>query len=147
MTDTVGKVAVELAAKADNKHTATDQMRESLTEWEQNVMDAAQKGLKFYSSDFFVVVLTKKEALFENIFRNFFFPRKSCPTPEYDQTVYQYIYDADALKYLWTMPDKESVFMYRDNFKEVPEEEKQLMGYALSFLNGDLNLLCRKLKR
>lgn len=147
MTDTVGKKALELVEKADNKHSVVDQTHESLTEYEQNVLETAEKGLKQYNSDFFIVVLTKKEALFNNIYRNFFLHRKSCPTPEYDQTVYQYIYSADALKYLWTVPDRETVLMYRDNRKDVPEEEKQLLGYSLSFLNGDLDRLSRKLNK
>lgn len=147
MTDTVGKKAIELVEKSDNKHSVVDQTQESLTEFEQNVLETAEKGLKQYNSDFFIVVLTKKEKLFDNIFRNFFLHRKSCPTPEYDQTVYHYIYSADALKYLWTVPDRDTVLMYRDNSKDVVEEEKQLLGYSLSFLNGDLDRLSRKLNK
>jgi len=145
MEETVGKIAVDLLAQADDKHTVTDQTRESLTEWEQNVIETAEKGLKEYGSDFFIVVLTKKESLYENIYRNFFFHRRSCPTPEYDQTVYQYIYSADALQYLWTIPDKETVTMYNLNAKDIPQEEHQLRDYSISFINGDLDRLCRKL--
>lgn len=145
--ETVGSVAVELAAQADNKHTAHDQMTENLSDWEKNVLEAAERGLKKYKSDFFIEVLTKKEPLFENIYRNYFIDKRACPTPQYDQTVYQYIYSADALKYLWTVPDKETCTLMRDNALEIPEEEKQLLNYVMLFLNGDLDRLCKKLNK
>lgn len=179
--ETVGQIVTELATKADNKHSVTEQMRESLTEWERNVLEATEAGLKKYNSDFFVVVLTKQETIFgiqscfwdESdpypreeckcrgcdplldefgrpyylVYHNYYLARKSCPTPEYDQTVYQYIYSADALKYLWTIPDKETCLVYRENALFVVEEEKKLLKYILDFFDGSLDRLCRKLNK
>jgi hypothetical protein len=142
---TVGKAALELALKADNKHTAIDQMEENLTDYEKEVIDCAQRGYKAYNADFFVVVLTKKERLFTNIFRNFFLHRKSCPTPEYDQTVYRYIYDADALELVWTIPDKETCMVYVTNALQIAPEEKQLLNYVIAFKDGILDQVARKL--
>lgn len=142
---TVGKVATELEAKADNKHTVIDQMEENLTDYEKEVVECAERGYKVYKSDFFVVVLTKKERLFENIFRNYFLHRKSCPTPEYDQTVYRYIYDADALEVVWTIPDKQTCMVYVNNAVIVAPEEKQLLNYVIAFKDGILDQLARKL--
>lgn len=144
---TVGQAAVELVAKADNKHTVVDQMEESLTDYEANVKDCAARGLKEYNSDFFVVVLAKKERLFHNIYRNFFLHRQSCPTPEFDQTVYHYIYQKDALKYLWTIPDKETCRMYIENAAFIPPQEKLLLQFILDFNDGTLDQLCRKLNK
>lgn len=141
----VGEAAIELAAKADNKHTVVDQMEESLTDYEKNVRDCAERGLKHYNGDFFIVVLTKKERLLENVVRNYFLHRTSCPTPEFDQTVYQYIYKQDALKYLWTIPDKQTCQTYIENAPFIPPTEKKLLQFILDFTDGSLDRLSRKL--
>ena len=144
---TVGETAVDLASKADNKHTVVDQMQENLTDYEKNVRDCAQRGLQEHNSDFFVVVLTKKEKLFPNVFRNFFLHRKSCPTPEYDQTVYHYIHKLDALKYLWTVPDKETCKVYLENAAFIPFDEKKLLQFIMDFADGTLDRLSRTLNK
>lgn len=144
---TVGAAAVELAAQADNKHTVVDQMEENLTDYEKEVIDCAARGLKAYNSDFFVVVLTKKERLFQNIFRNFFFHRKSCPTPEYDQTVYRYLYKSDALELLWCVPDKETCLVYMRDALLVHPNEKELLNYVIGFNDGTLDQMARKLNK
>jgi len=36
-TPTVGKIATDLLAKADDKHTVVDQMQENLTEYDKNI--------------------------------------------------------------------------------------------------------------
>ena len=147
MKENVGKIAQDLLIKSDDKHSVMDQTSESLTDYERNVVECAERGLKEYKSDFFIVVITKKEPLFDNIYRNYFFHRKSCPTPEYDQTVYQYVYRQDALKYLWTLPDKESCAMYRMYIKVVKPEEKQLLGFVLDFYDGTLDTFVAKLNK
>jgi hypothetical protein len=147
MKENIGKIATELIAKSDDKHSAIDQTSESLTDYERNVIECAEKGLKEHKSDFFIVVITKKEALFDNIYRNYFLHRRSCPTPEYDQTVYHYIYKQDALKYMWTIPDKDTCQMYRMYVAVVKEEEKQLLGFVLGFYDGSLDRLAAKLNK
>lgn len=142
---TVGQAATELASQADNKHTVIDQMEENLTDYEKEVIACAERGYKAYKSDFFVVVLTKKERLLHNVFRNFFLHRKSCPTPEYDQTVYRYLYDKDALEFLWTVPDKETCAVYLTNAVTIAPEERQLLNYVVAFKDGILDQLARKM--
>ena len=145
MAETVGKIAVDLAQKADNKHTVVEQMQENLTDYERNVIECAERGLKQYNSDFYIVVLTKKEPLFENIIRNLFHHRKSCPTPQYDQVVYQYQYKQDALKFLWCIPDKETCEVYKTYKSVVQPEERQLLQFVLDFDRGMLDQLARRL--
>jgi hypothetical protein len=144
---TVGEVATELAEKADNKHTVIDQMEENLTDYEKNVIIAAERGLKALNKDFYVVVLVKKEPLFENVFTNKYFYTEACPTPNYDQTVYQYIYKSDALKLLWNVPDKDTALRMYNYAPLVPLEEKQLLSWVIQFFEGDLDRLCRKLNK
>lgn len=145
MKETVGKIATDLLQKADNKHTITDQMRENLSDFETNVLIAADRGLKEHNSDFFVVVNIKKEPLFENVYRNQFFHRKSCPTPTYDQIVYKYHYQPDALEFLWVVPDKETCMTYKMYTKIINKDEQQLMRFITEFFDGTLDRIAAKL--
>ena len=144
---TVGAAATELAAKADNKHTVIDQMRENLTDYEKEVLACAERGLATYKHDFFVVILTKKERLLENVFRNYFLHRKSCPTPEYDQTVFRVTYNPQDIELIWTIPDKETCFVYLRDAVLVHPEEKELLNYVIGFNDGTLDQLARKLNK
>jgi len=55
---------------------------------------------------FYVCVITKKERLMDNVLRNYFLARSTCPTPQYDQTVYKYHRDSGAIQFLWVLPSK-----------------------------------------
>lgn len=145
--DTVGKIATDLLVKADDNHSVVDQMEENLTDFEKNIIECAERGLKVYNSDFFVVVLTKKERLLDNVLRNYYVHRKSCPTPDFDQIVYQYLYDQDALKIIWVIPNKEMCKEYLEVVTEIKPEERQLAQYVLDFADGTLDRLCRKLNK
>ena len=63
--ETVGKIAVDLMAKPENQHTVIDQMRENLTDYDNNIFLCVQRYKKIFPGDFYVVVETKKERLFE----------------------------------------------------------------------------------
>ena len=82
---TVGKVAVDLLEKADDKHTVVDQMRENLTDYDKNIWICVADGKKKYDGNFYIVVECKKERLLENVIRNYFFSRLTAPTPIWDQ--------------------------------------------------------------
>ena len=147
MKKTVGAVAADLLQKDQGNHTAHEQMQENLTDYERNVIECAERGLKAYNSDFFIVVLSKKEPLLPNVIRNYFFHRRSCPSPQYDQVAYHYIFDNDALKMLWCIPDKETCEMYRTYTKIVNPAERELLQFILDFFNGGLDRLARKLNK
>src|SRR5690349_11986514 len=131
--DTVGKISSELIEKqTDNTHTPEDQMREQLEDYEANVWLAVDAGLKQHVDDFYVVVITKKERLMQNVLRNYFFTRNSCPTPEWDQTVYKYYRKHDALNYMWTIPDKHTCEMFK-TAAEIPADEQELAKFVHDF--------------
>lgn len=137
--DTVGAISLELQKKAqDNTHSAEEQMREQLDDYERNIVDVINRDKPLYNHDFYVVVLTKKERLMPNVLRNYFFTRSTCPTPEYDQTVYQYHKKADDLEFLWVVPSKHTCEMYKQNALTIPKEEKELLRYVLDFEDGSL---------
>lgn len=143
--DTVGVLSSQLWQKqSEADHTADDQMREQLTDYEKNVFDCLQDGLKKYPGDFYVVVLTKKERLMENVIRNYFFNRISCPTPEYDQTVYKYIRSDSNLNFMWVIPAKDVCEYMRDFPLEVPKSERELLNFVFDFYSDSLLQLAKR---
>ena len=143
---TVGKLATDLAQKsADNTHTAHDQMEESLTDWDRNIFECIDRSKKEYSGDFYLVVITKKERLLTNVIRNYFMTRVSCPTPDYDQTVYKYNKKDEILDFLWVIPSKDACIMLKENAMLVMPEERQLLQFVLDFADGSLYEMAKKL--
>lgn len=143
--DTIGKIATDLQVKSlDNTHSAHEQMQESLTEYDKNLADCVAQGKLDYISDFFVVVITKKERLLQNVLRNYFFTRYSCPTPDYDQTLYRYDRASDTINFIWVIPSKDTCLMMTRDPLSVPAEEKELLKFVLDFADGSLYRLARK---
>jgi len=144
--ETVGKIAADLRAK-DIEHAPTpiDQMREQLTEFDQNIYICIEEGKKSRTGDFFVVVETKKERLMNNVLRNYFINRYSCPTPGWDQGVYKYIRKDDRIKLLWVIPSRDTCRYFMENMLLIPHEQKQLLHYVLDFEDGTLLKLSKKL--
>lgn len=143
---TVGQLSAELQAKSyDDTHTAHDQMEESLTDWDKNIYECLDQYKKQYDTDFYIVVITKKERLMMNVLRNYFMARISCPTPDYDQTVYRYDHDSDILEFLWVIPSKEACLLIKDSALYIDSEEKQLVQFVLDFADGTLFEKAKKL--
>ena len=143
--ETVGKVATELLAKADNKHTVVDQMEENLSDWDKNIWLCVDNSKKIYPNDFFIIVETKKERLLENVIRNYFIARLSAPTPTWDQTVYKYHRKKDALEFLWVVPSKDTCEYLSYHRRVVVESERELLKFVLSYNDGTLLKIAKKL--
>ena len=95
--------------------------------------------------DFYIVGLIKKEKLLDNVLRNYFIPTKSCPTPAYDQTVYQFISSGDEIRLLWVVPDEETSLTLQENRNIVVPEERGLLQYVLDYYDGTLYRMAKKL--
>jgi hypothetical protein len=142
---TVGKVSSDLLIKqVDDKHSAHEQMQEQLTDFEKEFFTCVQTHQKIFPIDFYIVVITKRERLMPNVFRNYFTARLSCPTPDYDQSVYHFK-PPDRIHYLWTIPDKHSCEFFRAYPFDVPSEERDLLENVLDFYNGELLRKAKKL--
>ena len=143
---TVGAISSELLVKADNNHTVIDQTNEQLSEWEASLFETIEKTKKAWpNKDFFVVVITKQERLMPNVFRNYFFTRFSCPTPDYDQTLYKYNFRDDIVDFVWVIPSRDTCMHLKENALLVVPEERGLLEYVLLFADGSLAKLCNKL--
>jgi len=152
-TKKVGAYALELMAKKDEKINPIELQRQihkgnkGQDSFENQVLTAIGRGRDQLSGDFYVVVLFKKERLLQNIVRQYFFPRKSCPTPEYDQVVYKYHRDSEKIEMLWVIPDKQST-QYLPTIRFcLPPEQTELLNFIDEFNSGKLDQLCEKLNR
>src|SRR3990167_7176702 len=100
--DTVGKISTDLLNdETPLDHSAFEQMQESLSDYEKNLVEAVESGKKTFFGDFYIVVETKKEPKMQNVIRNYFFSRQTCPTPIYDEAVYRYNAKDEAIEFLW----------------------------------------------
>ena len=142
---TVGQQAYDIAASDTYAVTAIDQMRESLTDYEKEILECINRGIEQFKDNFFVVVVMRLDdsMVTANVIRARFFPRKSCPTPDYNQDVYKY--ESGDLQYLWSIPDRTTCHTYIKNYKQVVPEEQHLLAMIIKFFNGDLDKLCMKL--
>lgn len=144
--ETVGKISRDLLLKNEVvTHSAEEQMREQLTDYEKNVIECIEKHKKIFTDDFYVIVETKKEKLMSNVIRSFFFGRLSCPTPNYDQTVYKYDRLLDKLELIWVIPDRISSKYMAENVSKIPPEKYSLLSYVLKFADGTLFKLSKEL--
>ena len=153
-TKTVGEASLELQAKNDSHDSvelqkAVHEGSNSERTYEEEVWECIQRGKKdeAITGDFYIVVLFKKERHLKNVVRQFFFYRQSCPTPEYDQTVYLYLREADKPEYLWTVPNNSACQFLPANKKQLPDDQQLLVSMAEAFNTGKLDALSAKLNK
>lgn len=137
--ETVGKISSALAQKEVPTKDPIELEREMHKDYERNIFECVDRCKKEYAGDFFVIVTTKKERLMQNVIRNYFFGRHSCPTPQYDQTVYRYNRKDECVEFLWVVPSKDTCELLRDNALQIDKSEKELLGFVLSFYEGTLD--------
>jgi len=147
---TIGANSVELSKKTPDTRDPIALEREINKDYEKNIFEAVERGLKEIHGgsrdcNFFVVVTTKKERLMPNVIRNYFCTRKTCPTPEYDQTVYHYLRKDDKLEFLWVVPSKDTCELLHLNALMVTQNERELLYFVLSFYDGSLLRKAKKL--
>ena len=137
---TVGALASELMVKEPETRDPIELQREiHKNTFESGLMEALEKGKKLYRSPFYLVVIVKKERLMQNVLRNYFFSRQTCPRPEWDQIVYRYTDHDERIEYLWNVPDKETCQLFKDNALIIAPEEKDLLKMILDFSDGTLD--------
>ena len=121
--------------------------REMHTDYEANLMSCIESGKQMYGKNFYAVVITKRERLMPNVFRNYFFTRTSCPTPDWDQTVYRYDYSCEQIQFLWVIPSKDTCEHMKLNALQVAPEERGLLRFVMDFSDGTLFKLAKQLNQ
>ena len=141
--ETVGKLSLELSKKEAPTRNPIELEQEMHTEYDANLWECVDATKKWIHGDFFVVVITKNEKLMPNVFRNYFFARSSCPSPDYDQTVYRYDKAQDCLSFIWVVPSRDACYHLKNNALKVVGEERQLLQFVLDFADGSLYKLAK----
>lgn len=140
---TIGQISLELSQKEPDTKDPIELQREMQKDYMENLILAVDTFKTGTQDNFFVEVITKKEKLMQNVLRNYFIARHSCPTPAHDQSVFMYNADDESIEYLWTVPDKETTETLYENAPIV--EEKELLNCVIAFKNGELYNWMRKL--
>jgi hypothetical protein len=144
---TVGSLSTDLQLKQTHAVSVIDQMRENLTDFEKNVHECVETHKSKFPNDFFVIVITKKERLMENVIRNYFFARLTCPTPDYDQIVYKYDSKNDHIQFIWVIPSRDTCFLLIENWQQVTAVERELLNFIMKFKMGKLMKLAQELNK
>lgn len=144
-TDTVGAASMEASQRSPETRDPIELQRAMQENYINELIACINTNKDSIGSNFYVVVITKREPLMNNVFRNYFFARRSCPTPDYDQSVYSYSITDDSIGYLWCIPDKETCLTLKGNALQIHETERQLLKHVLDFSDGTLFTLAKRL--
>lgn len=143
---TVGQQAWDIVKNSDYlDHSAVEQMQEQLIDYEKKFIECMNAAKNIYDGDFYIVVETKKEPKLNNVIRNYFIHRKTCPTPTYDNVVYRYHRSSGDIQFLWVLPSKDVYTMMMDRPLEIPLEQRDLLQFVLDDSDGTLLRICKKL--
>lgn len=143
--ETVGSISLELSQQKPQTQSPIELEKSMQENYMNELIYCVHAARKNLVGDFFVVVITKNEKLMPNVFRNYFMSRISCPTPDYDQSVYKYHANEEKIEYVWTIPSREASFYLKDNADLVDESEHELLRFVLDFASGELAIRGKKL--
>jgi len=117
--------------------------------YEEEVWEAVDRGRKDseIEGDFYILVLVKKERHMKNVMRQLFFYRQSCPTPQYDQTVYLYHRKDDEIEFLWTVPNNAACMFLPRMGSDLPDDQTLLVEMVDAFHTGKLDQKARFLNK
>jgi len=139
----VGKISHDILT-SPNLDTKQPLLDTSL-EMQKNIVPQIEECVKNHTDwtdPFYVVIINKRERLMVNVIRQYFIGRKTLPTSDYDQTVFKYFPNNGDLKFLWTVPDKESVAHIILNAKSLPSDHSELIRFCKLFVSSKLEKEC-----
>lgn len=143
--DTVGKISLELSQKKQDSTDPVEIERAMQEDYLKNLIECIEKNKNKHIGSFYVVVITKNEKLMPNVFRNYFADRSTCPTPDYDQSVFKYNAASESIEYLWTLPSLDTINYLKYHVKEVVPEERELLTFVIAFIDGSLDRYAKKM--
>lgn len=143
---TAGQIVSELMQKTPDTTDPIELQRAQEEEYIKCLIGQVQWGKKHLQGDFFIEVNSKKErALAGMVTRNLHAARQSCPTPFYDQAVYKYFHAVEELAFIWVIPDQGTCAWFQANALNIPSDQKELLNFVLSYYDGSLLQLAKKL--
>ena len=143
--DTVGKIYLDSIQKEPDTRNPIEIEQEAQKSYLTELFSRVEKDKEIYTGDFYIVRLLKREQLMPDMLpRGYMFTRHTCPTPQYDQTVFKYHAQDDEIEFLWTVPDLQTAVMLMNNKLYVHPQEYDLLKYVIDFFNGTLDTLAMK---
>lgn len=137
---TIGQHVIEMYNKKADTPYVVEKMKQQSAKWNevmQNCYDVGTKGLP--NRDFYIVVLLKHEIIFgDKVWHLLPFVRPTCPSPEYDQTVFKYHHKVGTPEFLWCLPDKETYDWYVENASIIHPDRWGLLKFVLMDKSGVL---------
>ena len=114
----------------------------------EKCINTHKKMAVFKDNDFYVWVAIKREQLLSRItptIRYYYMGVLACPRPFYDQNVYKYHRNLNAIEELWMMPDMETCGYLVKNKNILNKHEQRLLEYYKRYESGDLYRLMKTL--
>lgn len=137
-TETLGQQIYDRLQKEQQPTTVGDLRPAMQQEYMTNLLQRVEDGKKTYEDDFFVVVITKREKILSSVLRDYFFHRRSCPTPDYDQAVYRYSKADDEVHFEWVIPSKQACLEILADPYALDSSQAALRDFVIQFQNGSL---------
>ena len=139
----------EIQKKQSAIHETTYSIRELNEAREKHYIEKLHESMAagkkaWPQMDFYVVMLTKVEIFVKRNIRVYPRVRLTCPTPNNDQDVYFYDHKKDALEFIWSIPDKQTVMQYKLFPDSIPEDEYCLVPHVMNYLDGTYDKLARR---
>lgn len=136
---TAGALGLQIASKPkesrDPIELAEPREKIYLRKLWEHVEDAKKR---YVQQDFFIVVITRQEHLIKDCYQDLHSDFPECPTPDYDQTVYQWHWRDEKLELLWSLPHEAACRCYYNHALEVVDSEKALLRDILDYYDGTL---------
>lgn len=144
-SETIGEKSLKLSQKKHDPVRVVDEAAEALKDYASDIKTCINRYNSLWICDFYVVVILKKEPLLQNVMVDKFFGRMSCPTPDYDQTVYFYDKMKEKLTFLWQIPSKPACLYMIQHKALIPPKEYALLKDVIDFAEGNLYRLAKRL--
>ena len=137
---TVGQISTELLAKGDQKQGVIETQQEMMKNYNDELIKCALEGKEIYGTEkiFYICVQTRRERLLSNVIRNMFYTRQTRPRPAYDLALYHFEPKSEQLRFVWCIPDQETVQRMIDPMYIPTRDEMQLHEFCQWFEKGVL---------
>ena len=134
--ETVGAASLRLLENPDEKQGVIETREEIMKKYIANLEECALR-YPDWTDPFYVIVLNRRDRLMVNVVRQIFFGRRTLPRSDYDQAVYHYDPKTGHLRFIWVVPDKETVEELA--FSPIDIETPELQRLCHLFVHEKLN--------
>lgn len=135
---TLGKIITDIRSMQPEKRSVVEIAEEQTQNYIPELVAITEQGKKETNTNFYILINLRISPLTPEMYE---FKREiklTCPTPNYDQTLFFYNREADRIEYVWSIPDRYTchyMLYYKD---QIPVNEHELLNYVIKFANGDL---------